>query len=133
MFSDLATIRTDVKDRLTAILPSTWRCEATLEGTIKALVPVLYIEFVRIDTVVQGQPLPQGQVGTSFNVIITDPQTDAEKAEDAVDAHVLKVLGSLDKFADIYWENAEKKRLQDGPMAWTISVLALASTITEGD
>lgn len=132
MFSDLATIRNDVKNRLTPILPSTWRYEATLEGTVKALVPVLYIEFVRIDTVVQGAPIGQGQAGAYFNVIITDPKTDTEKAEDAVDSHVLKVLGALDSFADIYWENAEKKRLEDGPMAWTVSVLAFAST-TEGD
>ena len=48
MFSDLATIRQDVKDRLTPILPESWKYEATLEGTVKALVPVLYIEFVRL-------------------------------------------------------------------------------------
>lgn len=132
MFSDLAALRNDVKERLTPLLPTDWRYEEYLEGTIKALVPVLYIEFVRLDTVVKGEPLAPGQVGANLNIIITDPQTDTKKTEDAVDGHILKVVGALDTFDDLVWETAEKKRLQDGPMAWTINVLALAST-KEGD
>lgn len=128
MFTDLAAIRQDVKDRLTPILPPEWRTEATLEGTVKAVVPVLYIEFVRIAGTVQGQDLSRDQVGAYFNIIITDPKTDTDKAEDAVDAHVLKVLTALDSYSDMYWESAEKKRFPDGPLAWTFSVFAFAST-----
>lgn len=134
MFTDLAAIRSDVKERLTPLLPTDWKYEEYLEGTVKSLVPVLYIEFVRIDTVVQGAPVARGQAGAHFNLIITDPKTDSKKTENAVDGHVLKVLGALDSFDDLYWESAEKKRLEDGPMAWTISVLAFTSTTTtEGD
>lgn len=137
MFTDLPTLRTDVKDRLTPLLPESWKTEEYLEGTLNALVPVLYIEFVRIDTVVQGEALAPGQVGAVLNLIVTDPQTDTKKTENSADAHVLKLLQALDSFEDLIWEKAEKKRLQDGPMAWTVDVIGLVNTEptepTEGD
>jgi len=129
MFTDLASIRTAVKDRLTPLLPSGWKFEPTLEGTVKALTPVLYIEFVRVDTRQEGAPLGAGQVLASFNLIITDPKTDTAKAEDAVDSHLVPIIRALDSFDDLYWENTEKRRLQDGPLAWIVQAFAFVKTI----
>lgn len=126
MFSDLSTIREAVKARLAPILPSGWESVEFLEGTVKSRTPVWYIEFVRVDSAIQGGALGRGQVAAVFNIIITDPKTDTKKAENAVDGHLLALLGAVDEFDDIFWDNAEKKRLLDGPMAWTVSAFALA-------
>lgn len=128
MFTDLATLREAVKDRLTPLLPADWACVPYLEGMSKALKPVWYIEYTAVESAVNGQELGEGQVAPSLNIIITDPKTDTQKAETAVDGHVLQVIRALDEFDDIYWTRIEKKRLEDGPMAWTFSVFALAST-----
>lgn len=131
MFSDLATIRSAVKDTLTPLLPSTWRYEPTIEGTQKAAVPVVYIEFTDVDTTMNGQPLPRGSYTAHFNIIVTDPKTDTDKAEDAVDAHLLKLPQAFDGLEYIYWDTARKSRLPDGPLAWTLTAFAIATTTTE--
>lgn len=128
MFTDLATVRSDVKTRLTPILPADWRVEASIEGTIKALSPVLYIEFVGIDPRVRNTDLPRGKVTARFNIIITDPKTDTDKAEDAVDGHILRVIRALDGMSDIFWDTCEKDRLTNGPLAWKITAFALTDT-----
>lgn len=130
MFTDLATLRNDVKTRLTPILPADWKYEPTLEGTIKARVPVLYIEFVAIETSVANANLPRGSVAARFNLIITDPKTDTEKAEDAVDGHIVDIIRALDPMDDLYWEGARKARLADGPLAWTFDAFAIVNTET---
>lgn len=131
MFTDLATIRAAVEDRLTPELPVKWRIENTVDTSLKALVPVLYLEFTRVSTTVSGEALGRGQVSASFNVIITDPKTDTAKAEDDVDAHLMKILSVLDSFDDIYWDAAEKRRLPEGQLAWVITAFALAQTPTD--
>lgn len=130
MFTDLETLRADVKERLTPLLPEGWKVDSSVEGAVKSLTPVLYVEFVRIDTAFRGEPLGTGQVAASFNLIITDPKTDTTKAEGSVDGHVVQVLAALDSFADMFWDNAEKQRLEDGPLAWKISAGAFVSTAT---
>lgn len=128
MFTDLATIRNAVKDRLTPILPAYWKPMVTLEGTIKARTPVYYIEYVALEQRAQNHNLPHGQVCARFNIIITDPKTDTEKAENSVDEHVLHVIRALDSIDDMWWDTCEKKRLEDGPLAWTFTVFAFATT-----
>lgn len=131
MFSDLATIREAVKDALTPLLPSSWKFVAALEGTIKSRTPVVYIEFTNLDTTIAGEPLPRGSVAAQFNLIVTDPKTDTDKAEDDVDAHLLKFVQALDPLDDIYWTTAAKDRLPDGPLAWQLTAFAIANTTTE--
>ena len=131
MFTDLASIRTDLETRLTPLLPSGWKFEPTIDGTIKASAPVLYIEFTAFEPRVQNNNLARGQVAARFNLIITDPKTDTKKAEDAVDEHVRRLIGAIDSMDDIYWDTAEKKRLPDGPLAWTVNTFAIADTTTE--
>lgn len=131
MFSDLASIREAVEARLAPRLPDTWRWVPYLEGTNKTLVPVVYLEFVAFEPRVQNSNLALGQVAARFNIVVTDPKTDTEKAEDDVDEHVLGVIRALDDMSDMYWDTAEKKRLDVGPLAWTISTFAIADTTTE--
>lgn len=130
MFSDLPSVRTALKDRLEPLLPSDWRWKPYLEGDVKALVPVVYIEFVAFEPRVQNAPLAHGQVAARFNLIVTDPKTDTENAEDDVDDHVRELIVALDGMTDMYWDTAEKKRLPTGPLAWTISTFALVDTTT---
>jgi len=129
MFTDLASIRSAVNERLTPELPAGWKVEDSIEGTIKALVPVLYLEFTAVSTTLpNGDALGHGQVSASFNLIITDPKTDTKKAEASVDEHLVKVLTTLDSFDDIFWTTGSKSRMPDGPLAWSINAFAIAST-----
>lgn len=134
MFTDLETLRSDVKERLTPNLPTGWGVEETIEAASKVATPVLYIEFTTVSTTVRGEPLGRGQVSVGFNLIITDPKADTAKAENSVDGHLVKILRVLDEYSDFYWESAEKRRLASGVLAWAIAAFAFVSTTpTEED
>lgn len=135
MFSDLASIRTAVKDRLEPLLPDTWRWVPYADTLTTAATPIVYIEFTEIASMVNGEPLGPGQCAPGLNLIVTDPLTDTEKAENAVDEHVLRLIHALESSNDLYWSTATKRRLENGQMAWVIPVTALAETPdpTEGN
>lgn len=128
MFTDLATVREAVKDRLTPLFPAGWKFEASIEGAVKSLTPVLYIEFTDIEQRVQGLNLPQGTVASRFRLIVTDPKTDVSKAEDDVDEHILRLVRALDPMPDMYWDTCNKTRLEAGPLAWIMVAFALVHT-----
>lgn len=129
MFSSLPTFRADLEQRLTPVLPGSWRIEASLSEAITALVPVVYMEFTDLSTTDPRGDLPRGQVLASVDLVIADPGTN-EAAEDGADAHVLDVLDVLDTADDIYWESARKERLGNGSLAWRISCRAYILTTT---
>lgn len=128
MFTDLASIREAVKERLTPLLPATWEIEPTIEARSKRGVPVLYIEFVKFDTSDESGDLARGQVSAKFNLIIVDPRTDTAKGEDAVDEHVLRVVRAIDPQDDIFWTTADLGREPTGEMRWAVSCSALVQT-----
>lgn len=128
MFTDLASIRAAVKERLTPLLPEAWDIEPTIEERSKRRIPVLYLEFVKFDTSDESGDLAHGQVSAKFNLIIVDPQTDTGKAEDAVDEHVLRVVKAIDPQPDIFWTTADLGREPTGEMRWAISCSALVET-----
>lgn len=126
MFSDLAEIRAAVRARLEPLLPAGWRWEEYVTETLaKAAAPTVYLEFVRIDSTVNGQPLGRGQAAAQFNIIVAIHKTSAD-GEDDVDALVATFIGVLDHDnEDLYWTTADKSRLPTGSLAWTISAGAL--------
>lgn len=128
MFSDLATIRAAVRERLTPALPDSWDWEEYVtESPSKSLVPVVFLEFTGLESAPDGQPLGRGQAGARFQIIVADPGT-SERAEDAVDEHMLRLIGVLEHSDDLYWSTGTKQRLPDGRMAWRVDVLALTET-----
>ena len=130
MFSDLAAIRTAVRERLEPILPDEWKWETSVaDAPQKALVPVVYLEFVRIESAPDGQPLGPGSAGARFNLIVATPST-AERGEDDADDCVHRLVSVLEHTPDLYWSDATKLRLDDGRLAWRIDVLALTLTPT---
>lgn len=128
MFTDLASIRTAVKERLTPLLPADWKWELTIEARSKARVPVVYVEYTQLDTTDEGGNLPRGQVSARFNLVIVDPLTDTEKAEAAVDEHVLRIVRALDEQDDIYWTTATLGREPTGELRWEIACAAITET-----
>lgn len=127
MFSNLAAIRNDVATLLATSTIKDLRVEATLEGTIKSTVPVLYVEFVAFDTSVEGALLTPGSVAARFNLLLTSPRTDSGKSEAEVDDMVPALLAVIDDHDSLYWTNAEKRRIPDGPLAWHLSMFAITS------
>lgn len=134
MFSSLAEIRDDVEAWIKPLLPESWKLIPFAETVTTAAAPTVYLAFTRIESEVDG-PLPRGEAAARFDLVITDPLTDTEKAEDAVDAHVTRLIGLLEHTDDVGWSSAEKRRLDNGQMAWVIDILALTLVPdpTEGD
>lgn len=135
MFSDLAGIRDAVEARLKPQLPESWRWVPYSDTLTTAATPTVYVEFTGFIGEVDGSPLGRGQVGAELDLIITDPLTDTEKAEDAVDQHALALIFTIDMTHDLFWSKGAKRRLENGQMAWVISLVALCETPapTEGD
>lgn len=128
MFSDLASIRTAVKERLAPLLPEKWKWETTVAETAeKSLVPVVYVEFTGIESAPDGTPLGRGTAGARFNIIVADNKT-GEQGESATDEHVLRIVAAIEHTDDLYWSTATKARFPDGRLYWAITVLALALT-----
>lgn len=128
MFSDLSEIRAAVRARLEPLMPDGWKFdEYVTEAVQKSLVPAVWLEFIRIESTVDGAPLGPGSAGARFNVIVADPAT-GTKGEDDVDQHAMRLLGAIEHTTDMYWSGAEKARLTDGRVAWRIDVIALTLT-----
>lgn len=127
MFSSIATFRGDLDAIVKTTLPETWRTIPSLAGAINSLVPVVYFEFTELATSDPAGPLGRGTVYASCDLIVTDPQT-GDGAEDAVDAHIVRMIAALDPHDQINWDIARKERLEAGPLAWRISTHALVST-----
>lgn len=135
MFSDLASIRTALRDRLGPALPEEWRIVDHIATPAETIVPILHFEFTGIDSTANGQPLGRDTVACSFDLVIETPRSDDAGAEDDVDDHVLTLARVLQKSSDIYWDTARKQRLADGGhMTWRVSLTLLTNTApSEGD
>ena len=125
MFSSIGAIREEVKAILEPGLPNDWTVKQYLTEAVESLKPVVYLEFTTFSSSSAGQPLGRGYAEAGFNVWVTDPKTSDQGSEDAVDDHVIRILGTIDQHSDIYWESAEKDRLSTGPLAWRVKAFAI--------
>lgn len=128
MFTSVTSLRTELETLITAAVPSSWKFRTAVADAVRATVPIVYLEFREFTTSDASGDLDHGVVSAVVDIIVTDPQTDPEDGEAAVDEHVLRVLAALDPRDDLYWDNARKERLEIGPLGWRVTVHALTST-----
>ncbi|KXC05770.1 hypothetical protein [Microbacterium hominis] len=127
MFSDPATIRTELRDRLKPLLPATWRIIDNLSQAVDTVVTVLYFEFTEVSSSVNGAALDRFTVAPKFDLVVASA---GAGDEDGADADLVTLAHALQQCDDIYWDTAKKERLSNGAIAWRFP-LTLLSTIEE--
>lgn len=127
MFTDLASVRDGIAERLAPLLPDTWEIVRTLSEAKKLLTPALYIEFTGFASAVNDKALSRTQVLAKGEVVVASVETDTEKGEKAADEHVLKLVQAFQSANDLYWDTAQKDRLTGGQIAWRVSFGALVN------
>lgn len=127
MFSDPATIRTELRDRLKPLLPANWRIINNLSEAIDTVVTVIYFEFTEVSSSVNGTALDRFTVAPKFDLVVASAGTGDE---DGADADLVTLAHALQQCDDIYWDTAKKERLSNGALAWRFP-LTLLSTIEE--
>jgi len=129
MFSDLAGVRTALKERLSPVLPESWTISEDLkEPPSEYRQPLLTFEFTRFEGSPYGNQLAPGQVGALVDLVLGSPQSSAGAGEDDVDQLVLTLIQALDAQSDIFWDTAEKQRLAPGQWAWRIHTAVITSS-----
>lgn len=129
MFSDIAGVRTALKDRLKPILPTRWTIEESLkQPPTEYLSPLVTFEFTRFESTVNGAPLATGQVAAAIDLVIGSPKTADGAGEDDVDQLALSLIQAIDAQSDLYWGSAEKERLGAGQWVWRIHTTVLTTS-----
>lgn len=127
MFSDPATIRTELRDRLKPLLPEKWRIIDNLSQAVDTVVASVYFEFTEVSSSVNGTPLDRFTVAAKFDLVVASA---GAGDEDGADADLVTLAHALQQCDDIYWDTAKKERLSNGALAWRFP-LTLLSTIQE--
>lgn len=127
MFTSIPELRDELKALLESALPDEWEIVKDLTAANVGYVPAVYIEFSKLDTVANGQPLATGTVCASVDLVLADPRTADGEAEAAIEDELVPVLTALDAHASLGWSTATKFRLDSGPFAWRISLITLVT------
>lgn len=128
MLSSIPALRGELRERLVAALPDTWEIVPDLMAPNVGLVPAVYIEFTKLDTEFEGDPLGSGGgVAASVDLVLVDPRTADGEAEGAIEDEIVPLLIELDKSDDIGWKTATKVRQDSGPLSWRVSCIALVT------
>jgi hypothetical protein len=114
--------------RIRPELPTDWRIVDHIEGYRESLVPVVFFEFTEFGSSAGGQPLPRNAVAATVDIVVTTPHTDYDGvAETDVDAHVLRIVQLIVQADDLFFSTARKVQLDNGPLAWRVSLTALTN------
>lgn len=129
MFSDIAGIRSALKDRLAASLPYGWEISKELkQPPTEYRSPLITFEFTRLDSAPDGRELGAGQVGAAVDLVLGSPKTADATGEDDVDQLALTLVQVIDAQSDMYWSTAEKQRLDTGQWVWRIHTIVLTES-----
>ncbi|WP_314473873.1 hypothetical protein [uncultured Microbacterium sp.] len=130
MFSDIARVRTALKDRLAPSLPQRWTVEENLkQPPTEYRAPLLTFEFTRFDPDANGQPLGAGFAAATIDLVLGSPMSADEKGEDDVDQLALTLVQLVDRQSDMWWTSAEKQRLEaTGQWVWRIHTIVLTES-----
>lgn len=120
---------------LTASLPGGWKVRAAEAKAVTSLGIVLYWEQGDLVTTINGAPVPPGHVGVEYTLTLAAPEQDPEKGTTTVTNAVVSLLPALDAMSNLYWDRAEKVRLDTGETTYRLAVVNLSSyhTTTEPD
>lgn len=129
MFSDIASVRTALKSRLSPSLPSRWSIqENAQQPPSEYRTPLITFEFARFDSTVGGGELGPGQVAAGIDLIVSSPKTADSVGEDDVDQLVLTLIQVIDAQSDMFWSSADKDRFDAGQWAWRIHTTVLTES-----
>lgn len=129
MFSDLAGVRSALKERLHLNVPEDWEiAEFIRQPPTEYRTPQIIFEFTRFESTANGAPLGPGQVAAAIDVILGSPKTAEETGEDDVDELALTLIQVIDAQSDIFWSDAEKQRLTAGQWVWRIHTTVLTNS-----
>lgn len=122
-------------DELKASLPGGWKVRAAEAKATTSLGVVLYWEQGDLVTTINGGPVPPGHVGVEYTLTLAAPEQDPEKGTTTVTNAVVSLLPALDAMSNLYWDRAEKVRLDTGETTYRLAVVNLSSfrTTTEPD
>lgn len=128
MFSDIATVRTALKERLTPALPVGWEINENLtKPPTEYRKPLITFEFTRFASTAGGQALGPGQVAAMVDLVLGSPKT-TDAGEDEVDQLALSLVQAIDKQSDMFWADAEKQRFDTGQWVWRIHTTVLTTS-----
>lgn len=112
---------------LTAVLPTDWSIRDAEADTGHSLDVVLYYEQGDLVTTINGGAVPPGHVGVEYTLTLTAPETDPQKGTGRVTNAAMDLLPALDTLSDLYWDRAEKVRLNTGETAYRLPVVHLST------
>ncbi|WP_292763757.1 hypothetical protein [Microbacterium sp. UBA3486] len=132
MFSDIAGVRKALKERLEELLPNwpEWEIsEFIKQPPTEYRSPIVIFEFTRFESAANGSPLGPGQVAAAIDIVLGSPKTTDDAGESDVDQLALTLINIIDSQSDIYWDSAEKQRLEkSGQWIWRIHTTVLTSS-----
>lgn len=130
MFSDIAGVRAALKERIARELPEKWTIsQAIKQPPTEYREPLVTFEFTRFDSTANGAPLPPGQVGAAIDLVLGSPKTADETGEDDVDQLALTLVQVIESQSDIFFDSAEKQRLEaSGQWVWRIHTIVLTTS-----
>ena len=115
----MATIRAQLATQLKPLLPRAWKIvdHQTNLDVLDNPVVMLKQQSIR-----RAPAAPQGAHIVSFTVTVVAPQTDLQRAEDALDEKVDTLIHALDANQSLNWTDAEKVLFQDSYLAYDITL-----------
>ncbi|MFC5930206.1 hypothetical protein D6T64_05640 [Cryobacterium melibiosiphilum] len=116
------TAREQLVTALTAVIPRTWKL-VPYQDNLDTLDRVTLV--LKQSTISKAPAAPQGAHIVSYLLTLVTPETDAQKAELALDALVDELLFMLDGITWLTWDTATKVQFSDSNMAYDITVEAL--------
>lgn len=113
------SVRTFLETELKPLLPAGWRIipNQRIPETIDRV--TVFFAVTRIESLPEA---PLGSLKNYVTVTVASPHQDQVKAENALDANVLKLCTALDGHKSIRWTGADKVLVKDPYIGWDITV-----------
>lgn len=128
--SSLDVLAAELVAGLRAAVPSTWTVRDAEGQVSTSLGIVLWYEQGDLVTTINGRPTGPGNVGVEFTLTLAAPETDPEKGTATVTNAVVSLLSALDAMPNLYWDRAEKVRLNTGETTYRVEVVHLCTYTT---
>lgn len=122
----LDLIEGELVEALQAAVPHDWRVLPAEGQTTQSLGIVLYYEQGALVTTLNGGPVPSGYLGVEFTLTLAAPEADPEKGTKRVTRAITSLLPALDAMSSVYWDRAEKVRLDTGETTYRLTIVSLS-------
>lgn len=113
------TVRSDLAALLKPLLPKTWKIVPFAEDYT---VGTHHVVMLVPQTITRAPEAPMGVLRHTYNVIVIEPKTDPEKAEDSLDDAVGQLLHAIEVTPGIGFSEATRTVWNDSNPSWDISM-----------